>query len=81
MVFAFHNMTKEQVRMLADRKYQTKLESDAFVSGWEYSQPKTKKMPQTNNKTRERMLKWSVIAITIVSMIETITILTLLLTN
>ena len=81
MVFAFRNMTKEQIRMLADRKYQTKLESDAFVSGWEYSQPKTNKMLQTNNEMRERMLKWSAISVAILSMIGTITVLTILLTN
>ena len=80
-MFAFRNMTKEQIRMLADRKYQTKLESDAFVSGWEYSQPKTNKMLQANNEMRERMLKWSAISVAIVSMIETIIILSLLLTN
>ena len=74
-------MTKEQIRMLADRKYQTKLESDAFVSGWEYSQSKTNKMSQTNNEMRERMLKWSAISVAIISMIGTITVITILLTN
>lgn len=79
---AFHKMTKEQVRMLADRKYQTNIESDAFVSGWEYSQTNTKVMSKKlSQEPKEVLIKWTVITLTIVMMIETVTILSLLLAN